>query len=236
MVGDLLGSSVCEIRDNPSVSFAAVFHGAARAINASRQMHRLLQGFLKGSSGVRLGGCFILSTPEEGKLAELDVRGRLQSFAQDCSGQILLVGGVCKVAQGVPGLILEPLEEGTAGQPSILLLLPPAQWKWNTVKGGELWEPLPKLPEIPPPNSSAAPQPILDTTTWQTTGLPLSIVETRDVMGGFFAERRGWRGRHCEAQVAAAGDGLGGRRSDCRGCDRRDRVFLDGFQGVPRAQ
>jgi hypothetical protein len=160
MAADLLQVRGGELRDSPAGSIAATFPDAVVAVNAARNLQRLVQGFSRAWQGGALGGCTTLMRVDEARdgIDAGSLRGN-QALKQAHPGQVLLVGGLCEAARSIPGLefrsiagvALGPLgKKGTARQ--ALQLLPPLHME------GFVEEPFePKAVEEAP---AAAPAPV----------------------------------------------------------------------------
>jgi hypothetical protein len=133
MVGDLLSASPCEVLVGSASSFVASFLDTVQAVSAARRLMRLVQGFSQASKAVRLQGCFILSTAEEGNLeVESQLKQLPPVLALAHNGLLLVVGSLYESARSIPGLRFEALlvewlkpETNSLYQP-VMQLMPPA--------------------------------------------------------------------------------------------------------------
>ena len=105
MVADLLQVRGGEPRESGAGLIAASFPDAVQAVNAARNLQRLLQGFARAWPGGALGGCTILARMDEagGGIDAGLLRGN-QALQQTHPGQVLFVGGLCEAARSIPGL------------------------------------------------------------------------------------------------------------------------------------
>ena len=105
MVADLLQVRGGEPRESGAGLIAASFPDAVQAVNAARNLQRLIQGFSRAWPRAALGGCTTLARLDEagGGIDAGLLRGN-QALDQTHPGQVLFVGGLCDAARSIPGL------------------------------------------------------------------------------------------------------------------------------------
>jgi hypothetical protein len=105
MVADLLQVCGGMPRESGAGLIAASFPDLVRAVNAARNLQRLVQGFSHAWQDGPLGGCTTMAKVEEAR-AGIDarlLRGN-RALQQTHPGQVLCVGSLCEAARSVPGL------------------------------------------------------------------------------------------------------------------------------------
>jgi hypothetical protein len=110
MVADLLQVRGGELRDAGAGSIAASFGDPVVAVNAARNLQRLVLGFARAWEGGALGGCTTLRRVDEAGDG-IDV-GSLRDNAalkQIHPGQVVLLGSLCEAARSIPGLEFRPI-------------------------------------------------------------------------------------------------------------------------------
>jgi hypothetical protein len=105
MVADLLQVRGGELRESTAGSIAATFSDAAVAVNAARNLQRLVQGFASAWQGGVLGGCTTLSFGSDAGdgVSAAELRGN-SLLEQVHPGQVVLLGSLCDAARAIPGL------------------------------------------------------------------------------------------------------------------------------------
>ena len=132
MAADLLQVRGGELRDSTASSIAATFADPVLAVNAARNLQRLVEGFAREWQGGALGGCTTLTCVEEARDG-IDV-GSLrdnQALKQTHPGQVIFLGSLCEAARSIPGLEFRSIAGVTPGRAGngaarqALQLLPP---------------------------------------------------------------------------------------------------------------
>jgi hypothetical protein len=133
MAADLLQVRGGELCNSPAGSIAATFPDEVLAVNAARNLQRLVQGFSRAWQGGALGACTTLIHLKETNDG-IDVgslRGN-QALKQAQPGQVVFIGGICDAARSIPGLEFRSIAgivlgaAGKSGAPQqTLQLLPP---------------------------------------------------------------------------------------------------------------
>ncbi len=159
MVADLLQVRGGELKQSPVGLIAASFADPAVALNAGRNVQRLVQGFSSAWQGGVLGGCSLLTRADEGGgvVDSGSLRGN-SALKQTHPGQVIVAGGLCDVARSIPGLEFRAMtgmapagKQGTAQQ--ALQLLPPTRMEGFIE---EPFEPRPVVREVPVATEVAA--------------------------------------------------------------------------------
>jgi hypothetical protein len=151
MVADLLQVRGGKLRESGASSIAATFADPVLAVNAARNLQRLVEGFSRAWQDGALGGCTTLTRADEASGIDVGSLRENQTLKQTHPGQVIFVGGLCDGARSIPGLEFRAIA-GVARQ--ALQLLPPVRME------GYVEEPF-EAKVLAPAVRTVAPEPLV---------------------------------------------------------------------------
>ena len=113
MVADLLQVRGGELRDAPADSIAASFPDAVLAVNAARNLQRLVEGFAHAWHGGDLRGCTTITRADEAQAGiDAGLLRDVPALKQTHPGQVIFTDSLCDAARSIPGLEFRAILSG----------------------------------------------------------------------------------------------------------------------------